>query len=263
MAIRRNLVLVSGRIEWKADNVRTVTFQNGGAENYYNIRISVKRDGKKAEKAIYDSFYAEFKGKNAEFAKTYLNVGDYICIEGECAVTQTKKDVNGITVYEEAYTVKVKEFNASKGLYMNENEIRIMGYLAKEPKTFTGSVASTALTVMVNRKGGNGTDAFNVKVFGKSAEYAAKFHKGEAIAVEGRMQPTYFKDGTWYKNAEVISNYVRNPMGTKEDEEKEEKDVEIPTLHSETLSASSSVEKASDILSELELNLDDIESLFG
>ena len=165
MAIRRNLVLLSGRIEWKADDVRNVTFKNGNSETFYKIRVSCKRDAKNAE-PVYDSFYIEFSGKDAAFAKQYLNVGNYIAVEGECSVNTSKKDENGITVYEEMYTIKVREFNASKNLYLNENEIKIMGYLAKDPKVFTGAVSSVAITVIVNRKGGSTkSDTFNVKVF--------------------------------------------------------------------------------------------------
>ena len=84
MAIRRNLVLLSGRIEWKADDVRNVTFKNGNSETFYKIRVSCKRDAKNAE-PVYDSFYIEFSGKDAAFAKQYLNVGNYIAVEGECS----------------------------------------------------------------------------------------------------------------------------------------------------------------------------------
>ena len=212
--IRRNLVLISGRIEWRANDVRNVTFQNGSSETFYKVRISSKRNTKKDTEPVYDSFYVEFSGKDAFFAKKYLNVGNYIAVEGECMVNSSRKDVSGITVYEEMYTIKVREFNASKGLYLNENEIRIMGYLAKDPKVFAGAVSSVAITVIVNRKGGStNSDTFNVKVFGKSAEYVQKhFRKGNAIAVDGRMQPAYFKDGVWHNNAEIVSNYVRNPL---------------------------------------------------
>lgn len=282
MAIRRNVAFISGRVEWKSDDIRRVTFKNGSSESFYKVRISCRRDTKKDAEPVYDSFYVEFSGKDASFAKKYLNVGNYIAVEGECVVNTSKKDENGITVYEEMYTIKVREFNASKGLYFNENEIKIMGYLAKDPKVFTGAVSSVAITVIVNRKGGSAnSDTFNVKVFGKSAEYVQKhFHKGNAIAVDGRMQPAYFKDGVWHNNAEIVSNYVRNPLSNLNKAEPANKPVEtrneapapatytdpIPASVSEPVSApteDSMSDFDNDILSGLGLDLNDISDLFG
>lgn len=280
MAIRRNVVFISGRIEWRANDVRNVTFQNGSSGTFYTVRISSKRNTKKDAEPVYDSFYVEFSGKDAFFAKKYLNVGNYIAVEGECMVNSSRKDVNGITVYEEMYTIKVREFNASKGLYLNENEIRIMGYLAKDPKVFAGAVSSVAITVIVNRKGGStNSDTFNVKVFGKSAEYVQKhFRKGNAIAVDGRMQPAYFKDGVWHNNAEIVSNYVRNPLSNINEAVPANEPVEtrneapapapapdpIPTSVSKPAPAEDPMSDFdNDILSGLGLDLNDISDLFG
>lgn len=276
--IRRNLVLLSGRIEWKANDVRNVTFQNGSSETFYKVRISSKRNTKKDAEAVYDSFYVEFSGKDAFFAKKYLNVGNYIAVEGECMVNSSRKDVSGITVYEEMYTIKVREFNASKGLYLNENEIRIMGYLAKDPKVFAGAVSSVAITVIVNRKGSStNSDTFNIKVFGKSAEYVQKhFRKGNAIAVDGRMQPAYFKDGVWHNNAEIVSNYVRNPLSNINEagpadepvETRNEAPAPAPVPAPAPAPAPAQTEDPmsdfdNDILSGLGLDLNDISDLFG
>lgn len=282
MAIRRNVAFISGRVEWKSDDIRRVTFKNGSSESFYKVRISCRRDTKKDAEPVYDSFYVEFSGKDASFAKKYLNVGNYIAVEGECVVNTSKKDENGITVYEEMYTIKVREFNASKGLYFNENEIKIMGYLAKDPKVFTGAVSSVAITVIVNRKGGSAnSDTFNVKVFGKSAEYVQKhFHKGNAIAVDGRMQPAYFKDGVWHNNAEIVSNYVRNPLSNLNKAEPANKPVETrseaPAQATYTDPISASVSEPvptpagdpmsdfdNDILSSLGIDLSDVSDLFG
>lgn len=285
MAIRRNVAFISGRVEWKSDDIRRVTFKNGSSESFYKVRISCRRDTKKDAEPVYDSFYVEFSGKDASFAKKYLNVGNYIAVEGECVVNTSKKDENGITVYEEMYTIKVREFNASKGLYFNENEIKIMGYLAKEPKVFTGAVSSVAITVIVNRKGSSAnSDTFNVKVFGKSAEYVQKhFHKGNAIAVDGRMQPAYFKDGVWHNNAEIVSNYVRNPLSNLNKAEPANKPVETrseapapatytnpipapaptPVNEPATTTDDSMSDFDNDILSGLGLDLNDISDLFG
>lgn len=281
MAIRRNLVLLSGRVEWKGDDIRRVTFKNGNSESFYKVRISCRRDAKNTE-PVYDSFYVEFSGKDASFAKKYLNVGNYIAVEGECVVNSSRKDENGITVYEEMYTIKVREFNATKDLYLNENEIKIMGYLAKDPKVFTGAVSSVAITVIVNRKGGStNSDTFNVKVFGKSAEYVQKhFHKGNAIAVDGRMQPAYFKDGIWHNNAEIVSNYVRNPLSNLNKAKPVNKPVETrneapaPATYTDPIPASVSEpvptpaedpmsDFDNDILSSLGIDLSDVSDLFG
>jgi len=281
MAIRRNLVLLSGRVEWKGDDIRRVTFKNGNSESFYKVRISCRRDAKNTE-PVYDSFYVEFSGKDASFAKKYLNVGNYIAVEGECVVNTSKKDESGITVYEEMYTIKVREFNATKDLYLNENEIKIMGYLAKDPKVFTGAVSSVAITVIVNRKGGStNSDTFNVKVFGKSAEYVQKhFHKGNAIAVDGRMQPAYFKDGVWHNNAEIVSNYVRNPLSNLNKAKPVNKPVETrneapaPAAYTDPIPASVSEpvptpaedpmsDFDNDILSSLGIDLSDVSDLFG
>lgn len=285
MAIRRNLVIISGRVEWKADDVRNVAFKNGSSETFYKVRISSKRDTKNAE-PVYDSFYIEFSGKDASFAKRYLNVGNYIAVEGECSTNTVKKDENGITVYEEMYTIKVCEFNATRDLYLNENEIKIMGYLAKDPKVFAGAVPSVAITVIVNRKGGSAkSDTFNVKVFGKSAEYVQKhFHKGNAIAVDGRMQPAYFKDGAWHNNAEIVSNYVRNPLSNLNEAGPADRPVETrneapttaipapapapapaptPVNEPATTTDDSMSDFDNDILSGLGLDLNDISDLFG
>lgn len=282
MAIRRNVAFISGRVEWKSDDIRRVTFKNGSSESFYKVRISCRRDTKKDAEPVYDSFYVEFSGKDASFAKKYLNVGNYIAVEGECVVNTSKKDENGIIVYEEMYTIKVREFNASKGLYFNENEIKIMGYLAKDPKVFTGAVSSVAITVIVNRKGSSAnSDTFNVKVFGKSAEYVQKhFHKGNAIAVDGRMQPAYFKDGVWHNNAEIVSNYVRNPLSNLNKAEPANKPVETrseapaPATYTDPIPASVSEpvptpaedpmsDFDNDILSSLGIDLSDVSDLFG
>ena len=284
MAIRRNLVIISGRVEWKADDVRNVAFKNGSSETFYKVRISSRRDTKKDAEPVYDSFYVEFSGKDAAFAKKYINVGNYIAVEGECSVNTVKKDENGITVYEEMYTIKAREFNATHNLYLNENEIKIMGYLARDPKAFAGAVSSVAITVIVNRKGGSAkSDTFNVKVFGKSAEYVQKhFHKGNAIAVDGRMQPAYFKDGAWHNNAEIVSNYVRNPLSNLNEAGPADRPVETrneapttatpapapapaptPVNDPATTTDDSMSDFDNDILSGLGLDLNDISDLFG
>lgn len=286
MAIRRNLVIISGRVEWKADDVRNVAFKNGSSETFYKVRISSRRDTKKDAEPVYDSFYVEFSGKDAAFAKKYINVGNYIAVEGECSVNTVKKDENGITVYEEMYTIKAREFNATHNLYLNENEIKIMGYLARDPKAFAGAVSSVAITVIVNRKGGSAkSDTFNVKVFGKSAEYVQKhFHKGNAIAVDGRMQPAYFKDGAWHNNAEIVSNYVRNPLSNLNEAGPADRPVETrneapttatpapapapapaptPVNEPATTTDDSMSDFDNDILSGLGLDLNDISDLFG
>ena len=72
--IRRNLVLLSGRIEWKANDVRNVTFQNGSSETFYKVRISSKRNTKKDADAALKAF--------TEVIEETLKAGDSIQLIG-------------------------------------------------------------------------------------------------------------------------------------------------------------------------------------
>lgn len=93
------------------------------------------------------------------------------------------------------------------------NQITIHGYLGKDPtlkeyKNAQGETRSLCnLSVGVSRVG-DGTDWFDVTIFGKRAEVVEKFFsKGSQIIVSGRMQAdTVEKDGTKRKYWKLIAN---------------------------------------------------------
>ena len=93
------------------------------------------------------------------------------------------------------------------------NHIQIHGYLGRDPelreyKNAQGETRSLCnLSVGVSRVG-DGTDWFDVTIFGKRAEVVEKFFsKGSQIIVSGRMQAdTVEKDGTKRKYWKLIAN---------------------------------------------------------
>ena len=92
------------------------------------------------------------------------------------------------------------------------NKIQIHGYLGRDPelKEYTnanGEARSLCnFSVGVSRVG-DGTDWFDVTMFGKRAEVIEKFFsKGSQIIVSGRMQAdTYEKDGQKRKAWKLIA----------------------------------------------------------
>lgn len=92
------------------------------------------------------------------------------------------------------------------------NHITIHGYLGKEPtlKTYQNAQGETRslcnFSVGVSRVG-EGTDWFDVTMFGKRAEVIEKFFsKGSQIIVSGRMQAdVYEKDGQKRKSWKLIA----------------------------------------------------------
>lgn len=93
------------------------------------------------------------------------------------------------------------------------NHIQIHGYLGRDPelkeyKNAKGETRSLCnLSVGVSRVG-EGTDWFDVTIFGKRAEVVDKFfEKGSQIIVSGRMQAdTVEKDGQKRKYWKLIAN---------------------------------------------------------
>lgn len=93
------------------------------------------------------------------------------------------------------------------------NHIQIHGYLGRDPelKEYKNAQGETRLlcnlSVGVSRVG-DGTDWFDVTIFGKRAEVVEKFFsKGSQIIVSGRMQAdTVEKDGTKRKYWKLIAN---------------------------------------------------------
>ena len=94
-----------------------------------------------------------------------------------------------------------------------QNKIFIHGYLGRDPelkeyKNAQGETRSLCnLTVGVSRVG-DGTDWFDVTMFGKRAEVIEKFFsKGSQIIVSGRMQAdVYEKDGQKRKSWKLIAD---------------------------------------------------------
>ena len=93
------------------------------------------------------------------------------------------------------------------------NDIKIHGYLGRDPelkeyKNAQGETRSLCnLSVGVSRVG-DGTDWFDVTIFGKRAEVVEKFFsKGSQIIVSGRMQAdTVEKEGQKRKYWKLIAN---------------------------------------------------------
>ena len=82
------------------------------------------------------------------------------------------------------------------------NSINITGRLVYEPEIKTTTNGTTVLSnrIAVNRNDKNKTtDFFNIKIWGKSAEFVAKyFKKGDPIELTGRLQTESYEkqDGT-------------------------------------------------------------------
>lgn len=90
------------------------------------------------------------------------------------------------------------------------NKALLMGRLTRDPETrYTkDQLAVTRYTLAVNRKGKDqGADFIDCVAFGKAGEFAEKyFHKGQQIAVAGRLQVRDWEDktGTKRRSTEVI-----------------------------------------------------------
>lgn len=95
---------------------------------------------------------------------------------------------------------------------MAHNKITIHGYLGRDPelKDYTNARGETGklvnFPVGVSRDVGDGTDWFDVTMFGRRAEVIEKFFgKGSQIIVSGRMQSeTVEKDGVKRKYWNLI-----------------------------------------------------------
>lgn len=93
------------------------------------------------------------------------------------------------------------------------NKALLMGRLTRDPETrYTkDQLAVTRYTLAVNRRfkrqGEPETDFIDCVAFGKAGEFAEKyFHKGQQIAVAGRLQVRDWEDktGTKRRSTEVI-----------------------------------------------------------
>lgn len=91
------------------------------------------------------------------------------------------------------------------------NHITIHGYLGRDPELKEYKNANGETRNLVNfsvgvSRVGDGTDWFDVTIFGKRAEVVEKFFgKGSQIIVSGRMQSdVYEKDGRKHKSWKLI-----------------------------------------------------------
>lgn len=106
------------------------------------------------------------------------------------------------------------------------NQIVIMGRLGKDPeirRTQSGkAVASFSLAVDREKKSADGdrvTDWIECVAWEKKAEFAEKYvHKGDNVAVKGRLQIRSWKDkeGNNRKTAEVLVESIYFGAGKKE-----------------------------------------------
>lgn len=107
---------------------------------------------------------------------------------------------------------------------MSLNKIILVGRVTKDPELrYTPNGKAVAqFGLAVNRpRSGQGeeeTDFFDIVVWQKTAEIAAKFAtKGTLVAIDGRMQiRTYEKDGQKRRAYEVVANDLRLLGGRSE-----------------------------------------------
>lgn len=89
------------------------------------------------------------------------------------------------------------------------NKVILMGRLTKDPdiKYTQGDVAIARYTLAVDRRKKNEADFISCVVFGKGAEFAAKYlKKGTKIAVAGHIQTGAYnnKDGVKVYTTDVV-----------------------------------------------------------
>ena len=89
------------------------------------------------------------------------------------------------------------------------NQVCLIGRLARDPKiVYKDDLCIAAYTLAVDRRGKDaGTDWISIKAFGKKGEFAETYlHKGQKIAVVGRIQTGQYKDkeGRMIYTTEVI-----------------------------------------------------------
>ena len=89
------------------------------------------------------------------------------------------------------------------------NVVALMGRLTKDPEVFASNDLNIVrFTIAVDRIG-DGTDFIQCVAFKKTADFIEKyFHKGNRIAVNGRIQTSTYqkRDGTKATSFEVVAN---------------------------------------------------------
>lgn len=106
---------------------------------------------------------------------------------------------------------------------MSLNRVTVMGRITRDIELrWTRSekaVTSFSIAVAPDRNDGE-TDFFDVTVWGKTAEFAAKYlGKGRNIVVDGRLSTRQWedKDGNKRKSVEIIANSLYFADSKKED----------------------------------------------
>lgn len=113
------------------------------------------------------------------------------------------------------------------------NHVCLMGRLTRDPETrYTqGGLCVARYSLAIDRPGKEkATDFINCVAFGKAGEFAEKYlHKGEKIAVEGRIQTgSYEKDGKKTYTFDVVVNAHHFCEGKGEKAKPDDDFVNIP-----------------------------------
>ena len=108
------------------------------------------------------------------------------------------------------------------------NHIIIMGRLTRDPQVREGEMTIAKYTLAVDRRKKDEADFIPVTVFGKGADFAAKYlHKGTKVVVSGRVQTGSYtnKDGKKVSSWEVVAEdqeFAESKPDTVREEKKPE-----------------------------------------
>ena len=105
------------------------------------------------------------------------------------------------------------------------NSVNLIGRITKDPEVRgDGSSSTIARTCMAVKRdfkdsdGNYGSDFINIVAFGSTASFLEKFfHKGDAIALQGRIQTGSYtnKDGAKVYTTDVVADKVDFVPGSK------------------------------------------------
>ena len=108
------------------------------------------------------------------------------------------------------------------------NHIIVMGRLTRDPQVREGEMTIAKYTLAVDRRKKDEADFIPVTVFGKGADFAAKYlHKGTKVVVSGRVQTGSYtnKDGKKVSSWEVVAEdqeFAESKSDTVREEKKPE-----------------------------------------
>lgn len=97
----------------------------------------------------------------------------------------------------------------------NYNHMTLAGRLGADAETKTSANGTTLTRLRIGSSVGYGDKAqtlwMSVTTFGKTAEFAAKLHKGDAVLVAGRLEPANWTDkqGNERKDVVLIADTVQ------------------------------------------------------